>query len=105
MSKKRIGKGLKALIREESNENEAKSTQNQPEIQVASTENSNITPITPKNPDPEPPKPENNPVPIVTEVREPDPFFIENLKKERERRVRAIEAMNEVIRKYNSHGQ
>ena len=100
MTKKRIGKGLSALIPDESQGPEASAETDAPK-QEAQTEQG----PPPQAPSiaPEQPKPmaQQNKPPVVPQ--EPDPLFVENLKKEREKRVRAIEAMNEVIRKYNTH--
>ena len=112
MTKKRIGKGLSALIPGESHETDAGTrTENPgPAPQIGPAPGiepaSKATPDIRENP-PEPiqhqPKPEPSPAPPPTEVKEPDPLFVENLKKDREKRVKAIEAMNEAIRKYNTH--
>ena len=98
MEKKPLGKGLKALIPEQGKYSDAvgqskqEGAVNNPEIA------GQPAPVPAENP-----QVSNNPAgsPPADINREPDPLFIENLKKDRERRVKAIEAMNELIEKYN----
>ena len=91
MVKKQVGKGLKALIPDQSNEGEVEAQGNPP---VDDISGSSAQPAQNAN------EPRSMPNPVID--REPDPFFVENLKKEREKRVKAIAAMNELIKKYNT---
>jgi hypothetical protein len=96
MDKKPIGKGLKALIPDQTGKKEAavpaaKQEAKDTSINNASTLSDKATPG----------EGDIKVLGTASTVSEPDPLFVENLKKERERRVKAIEAMNELIEKYS----
>ena len=98
MAKKSIGKGLKALIPDQVSQNVLNGQDKQYDTSKVSDSNISETAETSNG---ETGNGASENISSVNINREPDPFFVENLKKERERRVRAISAMNELIKKYS----
>ena len=91
MVKKQVGKGLKELIPDHSNKGEVEAQVNPPADDISGSSAQGAQDVE---------EVLTMPNPVID--REPDPFFVENLKKEREKRVKAIAAMNELINKYNT---
>lgn len=98
MDKKPIGKGLKALIPESNKNKTADDQAKQPDSEAVPQ---TIKPNPPVSGETAAGVKKSGEVAAMGPPSEPDPLFVENLWKERERRVKAIAAMNELIKKYN----